>query len=464
MAEIKLILWVYMGLVAAIGVYSFFRVKTAADYYISGKRGSWWQVSGSLFATIMGGSAILGTVELSQKAGWAAVWFLTSAAAGLFVLSLISRKVSILGHYTLPELLLKFYGKPAEKAASLMIPLAWTGIVAAQIIGGAKILSSLGIFSYQTGAIACGVVFIFYTLAGGQLSILKTDFAQALIILAGIFTMVTLRIVQMEPGESLSGMGSQQLRDDLPAIRGLFNANFSPVDLLFLLLTYSVTFVVGPDIYSRIFCARNAKVARTSVIVVAILVIPVAAALTWLGIMAQTHPEAGNGFILPGTSFLPPWALGLIAAALLSAVMSSADTTLLTSSMILAEFFTGNLDKPYSLRLTRFFIILMGIVSLLIATRVTSILNALLIALSFFSGAFIVPILAGLANWPVRKKYALYAILTGGSLAVSGKIINEMTGGTSGYWLILAGFAANILILVNFSRPAGEGWREDSDR
>jgi solute:Na+ symporter, SSS family len=455
MSEIKLILWIYLGLVTAIGIYSFFRVKTAADYYISGKRGSWWQVSGSLFATIMGGSAILGTVELSQKAGWAAVWFLTSAALGLFILSLISRKVSILGHYTLPELLLKFYGKPAEKAASLLIPLAWTGIVAAQIIAGAKILSSLGLFSYSGGALVCGLVFIFYTLAGGQLSILKTDFAQALIIIAGIIAMVVLRLMNMEPGESFTGLPSGNMDKSLPVVQGLFNANFKPVDLLFLLLTYSVTFVVGPDIYSRIFCAKNDKVARNSVVIVAFLVVPVAIALTWLGIMAVTHPEAGGGFILPGTSFLPPWALGLIAAALLSAVMSSADTTLLTSSMILAEFFSGNLDKPKSLWLTRIFVILTGIASLLIAIKVTSVLNALLIALSFFSGAFIIPIIAGLAGWPVRQKNAIFAILTGGFLALGGKILNETSGDTTGYWLILAGFVANTPDIDKFQQEKG---------
>ena len=438
MTEIKYILLTYLTIVVGIGIFSFFRVKNAVDYYISGKRGSWWQISGSLFATIMGGSAILGTIELSQKAGWAAIWFLLSAAAGLFVLSFFSRKISILGHYTLPELLLKFYGKPAEKAASILIPIAWTGIVAAQIIAGAKILSSLQLTSYQNGALLCGLIFIFYTIAGGQLSILKTDFAQTLIIIAGITAMFILRL-------------KQPAQTETPGFTfiALFNERFSPFDLLILLTTYSVTFVVGPDIYSRIFCARNEKTAHTSVLIVAFLTIPVAITLTWLGVSAGT-PD--GGFILPGTAFLPSWALGLLAAALLSAVMSSADTTLLTSSMILSELVTGNLDKPFALRLTRLFIVLMGAFSLLIALKVTSILNALLISLSFFSGAFIIPIIAGLAGWKVNKANALTAIVSGGTMALTGRIINEFSGNSQGYWLIIGGFVMNYIILkMNFS-------------
>jgi solute:Na+ symporter, SSS family len=436
MTQVESVLLIYLTVVTGIGIYSFFRVKTSADYYISGKRGSWWQISGSLFATIMGGSAILGTIELSQKAGWAAAWFLLSASAGLFVLSVISKKISLLGHYTLPELLLRFYGKKAEIAASVMIPLAWTGIIAAQIIAGAKIISSLDILSYQHGAILCGLIFIFYTLAGGQLSILKTDVAQALIILAGIITMTTLKMKAMDTA----------MHSHIPV--SLFNDHFTTADLFFLLITYSVTFVVGPDIYSRIFCARNDMVARRSVLTVAFLLIPVAFALTYLGVHDSDSGLPGN-FILPGAGFLPPWALGLIAAALLSAVMSSADTTLLTSSMILSELFTGNLDKPGSLRLTRVLVVVTGTISLLMALKVTSILNALLISLSFFSGAFIVPVIAGLAGWPVNRKNVLTAIITGGILALAGRIINEAEGVSWGYWLILAGFAANMTILLS---------------
>jgi solute:Na+ symporter, SSS family len=305
--------------------------------------------------------------------------------------------------------------------------------------------------SYQNGAILCGVVFIFYTIAGGQLSILKTDFAQALIILAGIGMLVILRIMHTPADELLPGIAGDPGTAFSTGV--WFNDRFSPADLFFLLLTYSVTFVVGPDIYSRIFCARDEKTARNSVLLVAVLVIPVAFALTWLGVMAGTHPEAGNGFILPGTSFLPPWALGLLAAALLSAVMSSADTTLLTSSMILSELFSGNLDKPGSLRLTRVFVVLMGGVSLLIALKVTSILNSLLMALTFFSGAFIVPIIAGLAGWRVNRKLAMAAILAGGFLALAGRILNETSGTQHGYWLILAAFMVNLGLLKLTALP-----------
>ncbi len=430
-----------MALVTAIGIYAYFTIKTAADYYISGRRGNRWQITGSLFATIMGGSAIMGTLELSQRAGWAAVWFLFSAAVGLLVLSAISTRVSKHGHFTLPELLLRYYGKPAEKAASLLIPIAWTGIVAAQIIAGAKILGSLASASYETGAVVSAAVFVLYTMAGGQKSILKTDLLQAFILVSGITMLVVLTYLNKSPIDiHLLPMSSM-----VP--KGIFNEAFSAVDLLMLLVTYSVTFVVGPDIYGRIFSSRSSSVARSSIVITALLIIPTAVALTYLGISVAQPSSGYDGFFLPGGEFLPPWGIGLITAALLAAVMSSADTTLLSSSTILAKLMGEDLTQRKSLRLTRLFIVGMGAAGLVIALKVTSVLQSLLMGLSFFSGAFTLPILAGLAGWRVNQKFVLMAMFSGGSLALAGKILTDSYGIQWGFMLTLAGFAINFLLL-----------------
>src|SRR5690606_17135468 len=113
-----------------------------------------------LLATILGGSAILGTIELSQTIGWSALWFLFCAAFGLLVLIPLSKYVKRYGNYTMPEMLGTFYGKKAEIIASIIIPIAWTGIVAAQIIAAAQIISGLGSLNYTSSALISGTVFI----------------------------------------------------------------------------------------------------------------------------------------------------------------------------------------------------------------------------------------------------------------------------------------------------------------
>jgi SSS family solute:Na+ symporter len=432
--QVKIIIAVYFLVVLAVGFFSYFKIKTPADYYVSGKKAGILPISGSLLATILGGSAILGTIELSQKIGWAALWFLCSASLGLFLLVPLSKYVSRFGNYTLPELLGRFYGKKAESISSLIIPIAWIGIVAAQIMAAAKILSGLGFIGYNTAAIASGVVFVVYTIAGGQISILKTDTIQSAIIVVGLFVLLVFSIgtSTVHPMESLK-----------PG--ALFNDSFSVLDLVVLILTYSVTFVVGPDIYSRVFCAKNEKTASRSIMLVAIALIPVSFALTWLGIFSVKN--AHEGIVGFAGHLLPGWAYGLFIAALLSAVMSSADTTLLTSSMILSELTTGNLNDDKAMKYTHYYIIAIGVASVVIALFMTSIIQTLMFALTFFSGAFVVPTLAGLLNIKVARKRVVAAIVAGGTMALAGKIIHDFHHDYIGSSIILAAYIVNSILL-----------------
>ena len=432
--QVKIIIAVYFLIVLAVGFFSYFKIKTPADYYVSGKRAGLIPVSGSLLATILGGSAILGTIELSQKIGWAALWFLCSASLGLLALVPLSKYVNRFGNYTLPELLGKFYGKNAEFISSLIIPIAWIGIVAAQIIAAAKILSGLGFVSYNNAAIVSGVVFIIYTFAGGQISILKTDTIQSVIIVAGLIVLLFFSI----------GTSTVHPFDSLKP-NELFNEAFSFFDLVILILTYSVTFVVGPDIYSRVFCAKNEKTASRSILVVAIMLIPVSFILTWLGIFSVNNEH--EGIVSFAGHILPAWAYGLFIAALLSAVMSSADTTLLTSSMILSELATGNLNEKRALKYTHYFIVIIGIFSIIIALYMTSIIQTLLFALTIFSGAFVVPTLAGLLNLKVKKERVVIAIIIGGIFALTGKIVHDFYNDFAGSCIILSTYLINALIL-----------------
>jgi len=438
--QTELTIIIYFLFIIGIGVYSAFRIKKPDDYYVAGKSAGPVQVSGSLLATILGGSAVLGTIELSQQIGWAALWFLFSAALGLFVLVPLSKYVRRYGNYTLPELLGSFYGKRAETIASTIIPLAWLGIVAAQIIAAAKILNGFHGLSYPEAAVISGIVFVVYTLLGGQLSILKTDSLQALLIVFGLTILFFLTL----PADGVSTQAPLRLS-------ALFNASFGILDLVILILTYSVTFTVGPDIYSRVFCARNEKTAARSVITVAILLLPISYGLTYLGIFSA---NSGEGIVSFAEHLLPAWAYGLFLAALLSAVMSSADTTLLTSSMILSELFTGDLKQKKALLLTRVLIVILGAASIVIALYITSIIQALLLALTFFSGAFIVPTLAGLLQLNVNRKRVISAMISGGIIALSGKIIFMIGYEFPGNLIIIFSYLVNAVLL--FFRPQAQ--------
>ncbi len=128
---------ILMGIVAAR------QLKSPSDYFVAGKSKGVLQVGGSLLASVLGGAAILGSVNLAHSQMWASTWYLLSAAIGLFCLLPVVKKLNTIGKFTLTNLIRTYYGAKASRIAGIIIPLAWTGIIAAQIIASAKILFTL---------------------------------------------------------------------------------------------------------------------------------------------------------------------------------------------------------------------------------------------------------------------------------------------------------------------------------
>ena len=436
----NIILILYFALIIGIGIYSFFKIKKPVDFFIGSKKGGLWQIAGSLMATILGGSAILGSVNLAGQQGWASAWYLLAASIGLWLLLPVVKKVSQKGKFTIANLLGQFYGEQSRKIASIIIPIAWTGIVAAQIIAASKILFSFFDLSYENGVFIAGIIFILYTLIGGQISILKTDFFQSAVIIGGLI-LCSIYFLNTSSGNV------PHINQSFP-----FNHAFSSIDLLVLILTFSSTFVVGPDIYSRVFCARNDRIAKRSIVIVASILVPFAFVMAFLGVYAfsNLNSESLNGSVVLIeliNAYLPEWAVGIMAAALLSAVLSSADTTLLTASMMLSELVNPNIENKKSLNQTRLFIVGIGVISILISLKITSIIGSLLLALAFYSGAFIIPLLAALLNCKVNKRLSIWAMSIGGIVALAGKLAESVWEYPYGNWIIISAFAINLIIL-----------------
>ncbi len=438
------ILIVYGFILLLIGIYSFLKIKTPFDYFLAGKKTGIWQVSGSLLATILGGSAILGTIGLSESQSWASAWYILAASLGLFGLLPIVKKVYSQGKFTLTELIGQYYGESARKVTSVIIPVAWLGIVAAQIIAGAQILVSFFNMSYSSGVLLTGTIFIVYTYIGGQVSVMKTDLFQSFFILGGVI--LTAFLI---PAGKLPALPN--FADVFP-----FNSHFSRFDLFILILTFSSTFVVGPDIYSRVFCAKDSKTAFRSVLVVALILIPFGFVLSYIGIyaaMLQPGTEHSSALVNLASLYLPEWATGLLVAAVISAVLSTAATTLLTASMILSELFHKDIDNAKSFIQTKLFLVLVGGLSILISLKVTSIVSSLLMALSFYSGAFIIPMVAALFKLRFNKKLGIAAMLSGGILALCGKLMMTFHHPESGQYVLISGFVINaLLIFIPFEK------------
>ena len=315
------------------------------------------------------------------------MWWLLAGSIGQLVLGLFfARKVRNFALYTLPELIEKQYDRRVALVSSVLIVVSWVAVVAAQIIAAGKILGIMGVASPQLWMIIFTVVFVFYTVMGGQYAVIRTDSLQAVIIFIGIFGGLFLLLSRLG--------GWSGLQSALPADYFSFplSSGFGGVSLLSMLLVVGLTYVVGPDMYSRIFCARDDKTARSATLWAALLIIPVALAIVLIGMgAASLFPQIAAEQSLPVIikEVLPPLLGAVVLAALLCAVMSSADTTLLSASTILTVDIIGRLHPALAgekaLPASRWVIVLLGIVSLVVALLMQGVISALLFAYTVYT-------------------------------------------------------------------------------
>jgi SSS family solute:Na+ symporter len=444
-----IIIVVYFLAVIGLGVASHRKLWRLDDYLVAGRRYSSFFIGGSLLATIIGGSATVGLSGLGFSQGLTGAWWLLVGCAGLIFLGLfLAKKVRELGAYTLPDLITRQYDRRVGFAASILIVVAWIGVTAGQILAAGKILSTLGMGSPVIWMVIFTVIFAGYTLAGGQYAIIRTDILDVILIFTGI--LAGLGILLWHTG-GLTGLLAAVPPDKLAFP---VSSDFTWTDLLSYFLLIGLVYVVGPDLYARLFCTRDGRTARFSVLWAAAVLIPFAFAITLIGMGALVlFPDipAEQAFPALITGVMPSFVAGLVLAALISAVMSSASATLWSAGTILSvnilQPFRNSTGENHPLRASRWSMLIISLAALGLALLLNSVISALLFAYTIYTCGVILPVIAGFYKdrLKITPNAALAAIAGGGLMGLAGKIWSVP------YRLDLLALGFSILLMVTVS-------------
>jgi SSS family solute:Na+ symporter len=421
----SIIVIAYLGVMLYVGWRS--RRQSPESYWVADRRYGAGNVTVSLVATIFGASSTIGIIGLGYSRGLTGAWWSLIGAVALLPFGLVlAGRVRALEVYTLPDILKRAYGNRVAVPAAVLIALAWCGVIAAQMTAGALLLSGVLRLDYAWVLAVVAVVFVLYTYWGGQLSVIRTDSWQFGLFIGGaLVCLILLYVAAHGAGTSASaGVPAGHLRFPV-------SQDFGWHDLLvFYPLIVGLPYLAGPDIYSRVLCARDTAAARVAALAAAAAVVPISFLLAALGMLIRAgFPEIAAEAALPTavSELVPAGLAGLILAGFLAAVMSSADTTLISASTILSlNVFgaRGNLSKAQQLRLTRLALIGVGAAAWAIAGLERGIISALLLGYTVFVGGVVLPTLASFLGGRARvsPRVAMAAVIVGGTTAALGAL------------------------------------------
>ena len=446
----------YFALMIGAGYVGLRRARSAEDYLVAGRRLGPAMYLGTLSAVVLGGASTIGGVSLGYQYGISGMWLVFMLGLGIIALGvLLSARLSRLGIYTVAEMLEVRYGS-SSRLISAIIVAAYDLMVAvtATIAIGTVFNVILGLPSSLAILLAGGIV-VLYSVVGGMWSITLTDILQFVIMTVGIFFVLLPLAVSRAGG--FSGM-----REELPASYfDLTAIGWQTIFTYFLLFFFGI--MIGQDIWQRVFTARDDGVARWGTLAAGVYCLLYGVAGALIGTAAKAIlsnlQSADNAFAEVAKATLPTGLVGLVLAAALAAVMSTASATLLASSTILAnDVYARFLVRGDHNRVavSRLFTLVVGVIVLVVSLLVKDVVGALTVAYDLLVGAVCVPVI-GAFFWPrATAAGALASIAVGSTVVVALMFIQGLLANGPIIWGLLASFVAFVVVSLLTPRPSRE--------
>ncbi len=337
------VLVIYLGLLAALAVWSARETGTLSGFFIAGKKLPFWVVAFSTNATGESGWLLLGLTGMAYKVGVEAYWVLIGELAGIAgSWWIVSRRLKRLSDetdsITVPDVLAARFDDRWHliRGISVFIILTMVTVyITAQLVASGKAMSGFLGMDYRTGVIVGSVIVIGYTFIGGYKAVCYTD------VLQGVMMLLGLIVVPVAAIHAAGGVGAvvDTLAAEDPALLNMLTLSGNGVADWVRAISFvaiGLPFLGVPQLLVRYMSARDdVEIRKARIMSVLVLIFFSAGAVT-AGIAGRALvPELADAekiFPTLSTDLFPPVLAGIMLVVVLSAIMSTADSLLLLAS------------------------------------------------------------------------------------------------------------------------------------
>lgn len=466
---------IYLAGMMGIGIWAYRRTNNLADYILGGRSLGPWPSALSAGASDMSGWLLLGLPGAAFSSGLGAGWIGVGLLIGTYLNWLIvaprmrSMSFNAGNALTLPQYFSnRFEDHPSIRVISaVFILLFFLFYTSSGLVAGGKLFETVFGLDY-TLAVAIGTLAIVsYTLFGGFLAVSWTDLVQGLLMAAALVLVPIMAMNMMDVSVS------EALNAQNPGMTDIWTDGTGSA-LGFIGIVSSLAWGLGyfgqPHILARFKAIKSREAVKSARRI----------AVTWtaIGLIgAMTAGVVGVGFFEgglddPETVFISlvdavfhPVVAGFLLAAILAAIMSTADSQLLVSSSALTEdfyraIFNPNADSQSLVKIGQIAVIVIALVAFFISLDENSVVLELVsYAWAGFGAAFGPAVILSLFWQRMNRQGCLAGIIVGGSTVV----IWDLIGGPFGLYEIVPGFilATIAIIVVSLITPPPSKKMED---
>ncbi|MBY7144424.1 sodium:solute symporter family protein [Virgibacillus sp. NKC19-3] len=418
---IILLLYVVVG-----GVVTRF-VKSSDDFYVMGEKGSTLLIVGTLAATYLSATTLLGIAGQSYAEGPLVIAALGSFGAWLGTLLAViyvGRKMKALGVKTMPDYFEKrFDNKWVSVVATLIMIIGLIGYGVTQFIGAGLVLSKVTNINFELLIILFTFALIVFTAFGGMYGVVITDTLM-------FFTMLAISVVIAPIIIGEAGFDQMKsLSETLPGywtIAGTENRSIGWSISQF--LVWILFFTCIPALVSRVFPANNdfviLKAAIIGVFFAPFMQLIVFIAAGGMQVLEPNITPTDNAMVVGFMEYTPPVVAGIGIAALMASIMSTASTLFVLVGFALSrdlyeKIFEKNLDEKQRLMAARIGQVIVAVIICIISILQPSAIYWISIyAGSIFAVGWLPTIVSSFEWKRMNSKAALTSMIIGVSTFV----------------------------------------------
>ncbi len=446
-AAILATLVTYKLILVGIGIWASGRTRSAEDYYLGGRKLGPWVAALSASASSSSAWTLLGVSGFAWGFGLSAVWLFPGCVGGFllnwYVLApRLRTEAAKRGSITVTGFLAGPPGTPYRKPiiclASAIVIVFLTLYVASQFQGAGKTFAeTFGIGTTEAILLGSAIV-VLYTLIGGFWAVSVTDTLQGMVMAATSVALPAAALIAVGgPAELLRSLQAVPLDGFASPFGNMGTA--AAIGFIAGLLGIGLGYPGQPHVVNRFMALREGdrsmKIAGRVAVTWAILVYAGMILLGLCGrILLPGLADREVVFLAATDALFPPVLAGIMVAAVLSAIMSTADSQLLVAGSALThDLGIGAGDNRKTLRWSRVTVLSLSVAAILAALYGPSqIFSPVLVAWSALGAAFGPLLLVTVIQGPVPPLRTLAAMGTGLLLAVIGATIKST--GIAGTW------------------------------
>ena len=421
----------YFVAVLGFGLYFGRYTKSTKDFFFGGQRFSWWLISFSCVATVVGSysfikySTVGFTYGISSTQSYLNDWFWMPILVLVWIPIIYYMKIQ-----SIPEYLEKRFDKKTRIAATFIILLYIVGYIGINLITLGKTLHTLLGWQIMTGAIVTAVAVALYVYIGGQTAVIMTDLVQGIILLIAGLGLFAAAIYHFGGFGNFWALLPKEHKFAFSDFNAPPKFSFIGIYVQDGLANTGALMLMHQGFIMRFLSLKSVKDSRRMVVCWILILAPLAAIATscggWIARAlvnnGDTSIEASDAFVKAAHFLCSPGVFGFVLAALTAALMSTADTLINAVSAIFVNDIWRPYVKPASsdkhylrvARITSLCAAAMGLALVPIFMR-----DTIYGAHSMFTAAVTPPVLTAIFLGIIWKRYtpaAAFVTITGGAV------------------------------------------------